>query len=242
MDAAAALTSVAARLSAIDWARVEKTLIDAPCARLPGVLAPDECASLVALYPDDRLFRSRVDMARHRFGVGEYKYFAAPLPSLVAELRAQAYPPLAGIANAWMRMLRSPERFPETLAAFERRCAEAGQRQPTPLLLRYEDGGYNCLHRDVYGSVAFPLQMTAFLSRPNHDYTGGEFLLVEQRPRAQLVAEVLLPEQGDLVVFPNDVRPVSGTRGVFRARVRHGVSRVRSGRRFTLGVIFHDAA
>ena len=181
-------------------------------------------------------------MERLRFGVGDYKYFGLPLPRPVLDLRTHAYPPLASIANRWMQDLGSPDRFPATLEEFQRRCQRAGQRRPTPLLLHYEAGGYNCLHQDLYGKVAFPLQVVAFLSRPGRDYDGGEFLLVEQRPRAQSVAEAIVGQQGELLVFANNFRPVAGSRGYYRGRVRHGVSRVRAGTRFTLGIIFHDAS
>jgi hypothetical protein len=205
--------SVTGRLQAEDWEKVESALGQRPYARLRARLTPGECEGLVALYDDDRHFRSRVDMRRHRFGEGEYKYFARPLPPLVEELRALAYPRLAAIANGWMSALRSPERFEPSLDEFLARCARAGQSRPTPLLLRYEAGGYNCLHQDVYGSVAFPLQLVAFLSRPGEDYTGGEFLLVEQRPRAQSIGEAFTAERGEMVVFTNRLRPVAGAPG-----------------------------
>jgi hypothetical protein len=233
--------SLSDRLAAVDWAGVATSLRERPYASLPGLLSPAECAGLSALYDGGAAFRSRVVMERHRFGVGEYKYFAEPLPPLVAELRRRLYAPLAGIANAWMEALGSDERYPASLEAFRAACAAQGQSEPTPLLLRYDAGGYNCLHQDVYGAVAFPLQAVAFLSRPGLDFTGGEFLLVEQRPRAQSVATVVSGRQGDLVVFPNRIRPVAGTRGVYRTTVRHGLSRLHSGRRHALGVIFHDA-
>lgn len=213
-----------------------------PYARMPPLLTPSECDDLVAIYQDDSRFRSRVDMERLRFGVGDYKYFALPLPRLVGDLRTHAYPPLASIANRWMEALGSADRFPATLVEFQRRCRIAGQHRPTPLLLHYEAGGYNCLHQDIYGKVSFPLQVVAFLSRPGRDYDGGEFLLVEQRPRAQSVAEAIVGQQGELLVFANNFRPVAGRRGHYRGRVRHGVSRVRAGTRFTLGIIFHDAS
>jgi hypothetical protein len=180
-------------------------------------------------------------MARFRFGEGEYKYFADPLPPVVAELRRHAYPPLAAIASDWEAALGRDRRYPPDLDGFLAVCAEHGQAKPTPLLLCYEAGGYNCLHQDLYGDVVFPLQLTCFLSRRGVDYTGGEFLLVEQRPRAQSRGEALAPEQGEIVIFTTRWRPVEGARGVYRAGVRHGVSRVRTGRRYTLGVIFHDA-
>ncbi|HEY7514003.1 MAG TPA: 2OG-Fe(II) oxygenase [Vicinamibacteria bacterium] len=205
------------------------------------LLTTAECIRLKALYDDDRLFSSRVEMERHRFGVGEYKYFTRPLPDLVEELRHGAYPPLARIANEWARALGRQDRYPADLGAFLRRCHAAGQTRPTPLLLRYQTGGFNALHQDLYGDVAFPLQLTVFLSRPGRDFTGGEFLLVEQRPRSQSVGDSLQLGQGEAVVFPNRHRPVRGRRGFHRASVRHGVSRLHSGHRYALGVIFHDA-
>jgi hypothetical protein len=173
--------------------------------------------------------------------VGDYKYFDYPLPDVVRQLRVEAYPPLASIANKWMEATGSDERFPQTLEAFHEHCRALGQTKPTPLLLHYESGGYNCLHQDLYGDLAFPLQVVCFLSRPNMDYTGGEFLLQEQRPRAQSVGEAVLPNQGEAIVFTTRYRPVKGSRGYYRANMKHGVSRVRSGTRYTLGVIFHEA-
>jgi hypothetical protein len=234
--------SVADRLAALDWGAIERSLDERGHAVTDSVLTSDECEALAGLYDVDALFRSRVDMARHRFGEGEYKYFAAPLPPLVQALRAELYPPLARIANRWNDRLGDAARYPATLDAFLARCAEAGQTKPTPLVLRYEAGGYNCLHQDVYGSVAFPLQALVPLTRPGVDYTGGELLFVEQRPRAQSAGEAVLPPQGALVFFTTRTRPVAGGRGHYRVNVRHGVSRVRSGTRYTLGVIFHDAA
>jgi hypothetical protein len=230
-----------ARLAALDWGAIEASLWRAGYATAGPVLTPSECAELIALYDDDRRFRSRVDMARYRFGAGDYKYFAAPLPPLVQALRTHAYPPLAAIANRWEAALGAATVHPPDLAALLARCRLRGQTKPTPLLLHYEAGGYNCLHQDLYGDVVFPLQLTCFLSRRGVDYTGGEFLLVEQRPRAQSRGEALAPEQGEIVIFTTRWRPVEGARGVYRAGVRHGVSRVRTGRRYTLGVIFHDA-
>jgi len=229
------------RVEGLDWGGIEKALWDVGYAKTPPLLTPEECAELVALYPDDSRFRSRIDMARYRFGVGDYKYFARPLPPLVEALRVHAYPHLAAIANRWMAALGVPERYPTDLTDLLARCRRHGQTKPTPLLLHYEAGGYNCLHQDLYGEVAFPLQLTGFLSRGGADYTGGEFLLVEQRPRAQSRGEVVPAEQGEIVVFATRYRPVAGARGHYRASVRHGVSRVLSGSRYTLGVIFHDA-
>jgi uncharacterized protein len=233
--------SIAERLAALDWKGIEASLWEDGYARTAPVLTAQECAGLIALYPDASRFRSRIDMARFRFGVGDYQYFADPLPPLVATLRQHAYPPVAAIANRWMEALGARDRYPEELAGLLARCHRAGQTKPTPLLLHYEAGGYNCLHRDLYGEVAFPLQLTAFLSRRGVDYTGGEFLLVEQRPRAQSRGEAIPTEQGELVIFATAERPVRGSRGYFRSGMRHGVSRVRSGSRYTLGVIFHDA-
>jgi hypothetical protein len=232
---------IATRLAALDWSAIERSLWASGWAKTPPVLTPDECAGLIALYADETRFRSRIDMARYRFGVGEYKYFAAPLPPLVDALRTHAYPPLAAVANQWQAALGDPELFPGDLTALLRRCHKRGQTKATPLLLRYEAGGYNCLHQDLYGDVVFPLQLTCFLSRRGADYDGGDFLLVEQRPRAQSRGESIATEQGEILIFTTRYRPVEGTRGVYRAAMRHGVSRVRSGLRYTLGVIFHDA-
>ena len=229
------------RLAALDWSAIERSLWEWGWAKTPAVLTPDECAGLSGLYTDESRFRSRIDMARYRFGVGEYKYFAAPLPPLVEELRTHAYPPLAAVANQWQAAFGDPELFPGELPALLRRCHKRGQTKPTPLLLRYEAGGYNCLHQDLYGDVVFPLQLTCFLSRRGVDYEGGDFLLVEQRPRAQSRGESIATEQGEILIFTTRYRPVEGTRGVYRAAMRHGVSRIRSGLRYTLGVIFHDA-
>jgi hypothetical protein len=235
------LESVADRVAALDWDALERSLWDFGYAHTPALLAPGECEALVALYDHDALFRSRVDMRRHAFGEGDYKYFATPLPAVVRELREAFYPRLAPIANRWMEALGSATRYPPTLERFLEVCAARGQTKPTPLLLHYEAGGYNCLHQDTYGDVAFPLQVAAFLSRPGVDYTGGEFLLVEQRPRAQSRGEAVAPGRGELVIFATRERPARGGRGFHRVNLRHGVSRIRSGRRYTLGVIFHDA-
>ena len=232
---------LADRLAALDWPTLEVGLWERGWASTPDFLTAEECNGLIRAYGDDRLFRSRVDMGRHRFGVGDYKYFARPLPKLVEQLRIHAYPRLAAIANGWAEALESRDRFPPTLDAFLARCAKAGQTKPTPLLLHYQAGGYNCLHQDVYGAVGFPFQIVFFLSRPGEDYDGGEFLLVEQRPRAQSVGEAMLGRRGELLVFTNRIRPARGARGFHRVNVRHGVSRVRSGTRYTLGIIFHDA-
>jgi uncharacterized protein len=233
--------SVGERLAALDWVEIERQLWEFGYAKTPAVLTADECAGLIALYPDDARFRSRVDMARYRFGVGDYKYFAHPLPPLVTALRAEAYPPLAAIANRWSEALGAGAAYPASLDGLLARCAAQGQTKPTPLLLHYEAEGYNCLHQDLYGDVVFPLQLTCFLSRRGVDYQGGDFLLVEQRPRAQSRGESIATEQGEMVIFTTRERPVRGARTWSRTAMRHGVSRVRSGTRYTLGVIFHDA-
>jgi len=229
------------RLRQIDWADVARALDDRGWATTPPLLTTAECAELIGLYRDERRFRSRVDMARFRFGEGEYKYFASPLPPVVRELRRHAYSHLAPIAMAWEKTLGSDHSYPPELDEFLAVCAAHGQTKPTPLLLRYEAGGYNCLHQDLYGDVAFPLQMTCLLSRAGQDFTGGEFLLVEQRPRAQSTGSVVPLERGQIVIFATRHRPAHGTRGAYRVTLRHGVSRVTSGERHTLGVIFHDA-
>jgi hypothetical protein len=229
------------RIEALDWKQIAGELDAHGCAVLPALLSPDDCDRIAALYTDDARFRSKVIMARHGFGRGEYRYLAYPLPDLVAELRGALYPGLAAIANRWNEALASEIRFPDEHGAFLARCHEAGQTRPTPLLLRYQEGDYNCLHQDLYGEHVFPLQATFLLSRPARDFTGGELLLTEQRPRMQSRAEVVPLEQGDAVVFPVRQRPVEGKRGIYRVTMRHGVSRIRSGRRLAMGVIFHDA-
>jgi len=211
-------------------------------ALLPGLLGARDCRALVRSYDDRALFRSRVVMARHGFGRGEYSYFAYPLPEVVAGLRETLYPPLAAVANRWNEALGIHKRFPTDHTGYLRRCHRAGQTRPTPLLLRYGAGDYNCLHQDLYGEEVFPLQVTVLLAEPGRDFTGGEFVLTEQRPRRQSRAEVVPLGRGDAVVFPVHHRPVEGSRGFYRAKLRHGVSRVRSGQRHALGIIFHDAA
>ena len=225
-----------------DWARISSELDAQGNAVLEGLISPDECDALAALYQDEERFRSRVVMARHGFGRGEYKYFNYPLPDLVGKLRATLYPPLAEIANRWNKAMGVGARFPDEHAKFIKRCHAAGQRRPTPLLLQYGAGDYNCLHQDLYGEHVFPLQLTILLSRPGRDFTGGEFVMTEQRPRMQSRAEVVPLAKGDAVIFAVHHRPVQGTRGVYRVNLRHGVSRVRSGHRHTAGIIFHDAA
>jgi hypothetical protein len=229
------------RVDALDWAQIERELDGQGCAVLKGLLSADECRALAALYPDDAHFRSRVVMARHGFGRGEYKYFSYPLPDPIAELRPRLYVRLAGIANRWNQTMRIDISYPADHDAFLQRCHKAGQTRPTPLLLQYEAGDYNCLHQDLYGEHVFPIQVAILLSEPGRDFEGGELVLTEQRPRMQSRAEVVPLRQGDAVAFAVHVRPVQGTRGAYRVNMRHGVSRLRSGRRHTLGMIFHDA-
>ncbi len=229
------------RAADMDWDRIAGDLESYGCATTGPLLGAAECKTLIASYADESLFRSRVVMARHGFGKGEYKYFTYPLPDLVAELRGGFYPPLARIANRWNEALGIEQRFPDRLESFLARCRKVGQSKPTPLLLSYQAGDYNCLHQDLYGEHVFPLQLAILLSEPERDFTGGEFLLTEQRPRMQSRGEVVSLRRGEGVIFPVHHRPVQGTRGIYRVNMRHGVSRLRSGTRHTLGVIFHDA-
>jgi uncharacterized protein len=229
------------RLAALDWSAMARSLDERGYATIAALLAPARCAELAAMYEERERFRSRVVMERVRFGVGEYKYFAPPLPPLVGALRAALYPHLAPIANRWGRAMGRKGAYPADLERFLEICRRAGQTKPTPLLLRYEAGGYNCLHQDLYGEVAFPIQLTCLLSRGGIDFSGGEFLLVENRPRAQSRGEAVTLEQGEAIIFATSERPVAGSRGHYRVTMRHGVSRVRHGRRLTLGIIFHDA-
>ncbi len=223
------------------WLELERDLDIQGNAVLHQLISPEECGQLAALYDQEEGFRSRIVMARHGFGRGEYKYFDYPLPPLIAELRTSLYRQLAPIANRWNEAMGIGVRYPGSHAEFLERCHQAGQRRATPLLLRYTAGDYNCLHQDVYGEHVFPLQVAILLSRPDQDFTGGEFVMTEQRPRMQSRAEVVPLSQGDGVVFTVRQRPVQGSRGVYRVNLRHGVSRIRSGRRHTLGIIFHDA-
>jgi uncharacterized protein len=233
---------IAERSQALDWNRVAQDLDSRGSAVLVGLLQPEECRGLADLYPVDSLFRSRIVMGRHGFGRGEYKYFNYPLPDVIAALRTALYPQLAPIANRWNEAMRIEVRYPAEHAKFIARCHEAGQLKPTPLLLQYGVDDYNCLHQDLYGEHVFPLQVAVLLSEPGRDFTGGEFVMTEQRPRMQSRAEVVPLRQGDAVVFAVHHRPVQGTRGVYRVNLRHGVSRIRSGHRHTMGIIFHDAA
>ena len=229
------------RVETIDWSSASTHLDGYGWAMLKTLLTAAECESIAGLYGDDRRFRSHVVMARHGFGRGEYKYFAYPLPDIVAELRMALYPRLVAIANRWNESMGIDVRFPDGLGEFIERCHKAGQTRPTPLLLKYAAGDFNALHQDLYGEHVFPLQVTILLSDPEKEFDGGEFVLTEQRPRMQTRAEVVPLRQGDAVVFAVRDRPVQGTRGAYRVRMRHGVSRLRSGRRYTVGLIFHDA-
>jgi hypothetical protein len=225
-----------------NWEEAGAALDEQGWAVLPRLLDARACDAAAALWKDEERFRSRVVMARHGFGRGEYRYFRYALPDPVARLRSALYPPLAEVANRWQSALGRAERYPSDPQAYLERCRAAGQARPTPLLLRYGPGDYNCLHQDLYGAEAFPLQVAILLSRPGSDFTGGEFLLAEQRPRRQSRATVVPLEQGDAVAFAVSERPVSGSRGCYRSRMKHGVSTIRSGERFTLGLIFHDSA
>ena len=225
----------------LDWERISSEVDEFGRAVVPGMLTPRECAQYAVSYASPQLFRSRVVMERHGFGRGEYQYFAYPLPAALEELRGALYAPLAAIANRWHDALGIDTRFPARHDEFVARCHAAGQMRPTPLLLQYREGDYNCLHQDLYGEHVFPLQVAVLLSRPGIDFTGGEFVLTEQRPRMQSRVEVVPLEQGDAVIFPVNLRPVNGARGAYRVNMRHGVSRLRSGLRHTLGIIFHDA-
>lgn len=232
---------VESRVNAYDWTETGRSLDDHGWAMLDRILSPEECAAIARLYHEDGRFRSHVVMARHGFGRGEYKYFAYPLPDIIADLRATLYPRLAPIANRWNESMGIDVRFPAEHASFLERCHAAGQTRPTPLLLQYGAGDFNALHQDLYGEHVFPFQVVFLLSRPGADFTGGEFVLVEQRPRMQSRVEVVPLGLGDAAIFAVHHRPVQGTRGVYRVNLRHGVSRLRSGHRHTTGVIFHDA-
>jgi hypothetical protein len=230
------------RVAGVDWRQAAASLDVRGYVMTAALLTSEQCRGLAALYDREDTFRSRVVMQRHGFGRGEYKYLRYPLPPVVEALRQAIYPQLAPIANRWRERLREDGRFPATLGSYLGECHKAGQERPTPLILKYETGDYNCLHQDLYGPLVFPLQLTVLLSAPEADFSGGEFLLVEQRPRAQSRGEVVPLRQGEAVIFPVHHRPVEGARGPYRVTMRHGVSRLRAGRRFTLGVIFHDAA
>jgi hypothetical protein len=236
------MLSIQRRIDALDWHDVEQSLSARGYAVTTPILTPAECDAIVAVYHDDARFRIQVIMERHRFGLGDYKYFSHPLPETVANLRTAAYPHLAEVANQWAETLdESHPPYPPDHAAFLKLCHKAGQTKPTPLVLHYEAGGYNCLHQDLYGEVSFPLQMVILLGQPGRDWDGGEFVLVEQQPRAQSKAEVVLANQGQAILFTTRYRPVKGSHGHYRVNLRHGVSRVHRGTRYTLGIIFHDA-
>jgi uncharacterized protein len=229
------------RVNAFDWQQIGKDLDEQGSALLPGALSAQECQALAGLYPNESIFRSRVVMGRHGFGRGEYKYFSYPLPNLIQGLRTALYPRLAPVANRWNAAMGIEVRYPENHQDFLQRCHDAGQQRPTPLLLQYGEGDFNCLHQDLYGEHVFPIQVAILLSEPQRDFTGGEFVLTEQRPRMQSRPEVVPLRQGDAVAFAVHHRPVRGTRGTYRVSLRHGVSRLRSGQRYTVGIIFHDA-
>jgi len=233
--------SPAARVAVYDWRALTGELDNYGCAVLPKLLSPEECHSMAALYSDESHFRSHIQMARHGFGKGEYRYFKYPLPAVLDGLRTSLYPRLAGLANEWNGRMGIDERYPEDHASFLNRCRRAGQTRPTPLLLKYVPGDFNCLHQDLYGALAFPIQVAILLSEPGKDFTGGEFVLSEQRPRMQSRVEVVPLGKGDAVAFAVHNRPVKGSRGNYRVNLRHGVSRIRSGMRYTVGIIFHDA-
>jgi hypothetical protein len=229
------------RVHELDWQRISQELDKHGNVVLPGILRPGECDALAALYPDDDHFRSRVVMERYNFGRGEYKYFRYPLPEIISEIRTTSYSHLAPVANRWNELMGVDVRYPKAHSDFIKRCHQAGQTRPTPLLLQYGPGDFNCLHQDLYGEHVFPIQVTILLSQPGRDFTGGEFVLTEQKPRMQSQVEVVPPGKGDAVAFAVHHRPVKGKRGYYRMNFRHGVSRLRSGRRHTLGIIFHDA-
>lgn len=234
--------SVAQRIDVLDWKAAAESLSDRGYAVAAPILSPAECASLATLYGDESRFRSHIIMERYRFGIGNYKYFANPLPEIVRELRTSTYPHLAEVANRWAESLgEKTPRYPQDHAAFLKICHTAGQTKPTPLVLHYEEGGFNCLHQDLYGEVSFPLQMVFLLGQDGRDWDGGEFILVEQQPRAQSKPQVVHADQGQAIIFTTRYRPVKGSRGYYRVNLRHGVSRVHRGTRYTLGIIFHDA-
>jgi hypothetical protein len=242
MSHPAAIKSIPQRVDAVDWSQVSKDLDVEGNAIIKGMLAPDECDRIRVLYDEQDIFRSQVVMERHGFGRGEYRYFRYPLPDLIAELRTAIYPHLVPTANAWNTAMGFDVRYPAQHADYIARCRQAGQDKPTPLLLKYGPGDYNCLHQDLYGEHVFPLQVAILLSEPDRDFTGGEFVLTEQRPRMQSRPIVVPLRKGDAVVFAVRNRPVHGTKGSYRVNLRHGVSRLHSGNRITLGIIFHDAA
>ncbi|MEC0245566.1 2OG-Fe(II) oxygenase [Paenibacillus chitinolyticus] len=233
--------NAAERIAGLDWDSIRQSLDEHGYAKLPSMLDSTQCEELIGGYGEERLYRSTINMARYRFGLGEYKYYRAPLPDVIREMREAFYPPLADIANSWLKRLNQETLYPDSLSGFLEQCRREEQTRPTPLILKYEAGGYNCLHQDVYGSVFFPFQVVFALNRKEQDYTGGEFLLVEQRPRAQSRGHVLTLERGEGLIFPTTHRPVSGSRGYYKTTLRHGVSTVTTGTRYSLGLVFHDA-
>ena len=241
LSSASAPVTAEGRISSYDWNLLVGELDNFGCAVMPKLLTRDECTAIASLYPDESRFRSHIVMARHGFGKGEYRYFKYPLPDLIGDLRTALYPRLASVANAWNERMGMEERYPCEHAEFLRQCQAAGQIRPTPLLLQYVPGDFNCLHQDLYGDLAFPIQVAVLLSEPDRDFTGGEFVLTEQRPRMQSRVDVVPLRQGDAVAFAVHNRPVRGSKGNYRVNLRHGVSRVRSGMRHTVGIIFHDA-
>lgn len=229
------------RVESLDWPAIHNSLNQSGWAKTTAILTPDECADLCSMYSDEARFRSKITMQRHRFGVGEYKYFTYPLPELITELRQSLYPLLAPLANEWTNQLGIATSFPKTHEQFIKHCRAQGQTRPTPLLLRYGSGGYNCLHQDLYGAVFFPFQTVFLLNQPGNDFDGGEFVLVEQRPRSQSAAQVINPVLGEGVIFTTRWRPVRGNKGFYRVSIRHGVSTLTQGIRHTLGIVYHDA-
>ncbi|MFS0838533.1 2OG-Fe(II) oxygenase [Paenibacillus sp. 1P03SA] len=233
--------NIAKRIAGLDWGFIRQSLDEHGYAKLPPMLDSSQCGELIGGYGDEPLYRSTIHMARYRFGLGEYKYYRAPLPSVIQEMREGFYPALADTANSWLKLLNKEAVYPGTLSEFLEQCRLEEQTRPTPLILKYEAGGYNCLHQDVYGSVFFPFQIVFALNQKEEDYTGGEFLLVEQRPRAQSRGHVLTLERGEGLIFPTTHRPVPGSRGYYKTTLRHGVSTVTAGTRYSLGLVFHDA-
>jgi hypothetical protein len=235
------MQEVIERIENFDWAGVRESLNDKGYAILPKVLDGDKCDALITQYEQPQLFRKTVVMERYRFGLGEYKYYSYPLPAMIQSIRESVYPKLAPVANNWMKVLGIETAYPDTLEELQQQCHTAGQIKPTVLILKYGEGGHNTLHQDLYGELFFPIQLVLFLSEPDEDYTGGEFVLTQQTPRAQSKAIVLTPGKGDLLLFTTNFRPVKGTKGYYRVNMKHGVSEVHSGNRYTLGIIFHDA-
>ncbi|KIL41352.1 prolyl 4-hydroxylase subunit alpha [Gordoniibacillus kamchatkensis] len=229
------------RITALDWISLQRMLDDRGYAIVPALLDNSQCQEIIGTYEEEARFRTTIQMARYRFGIGEYKYYQAPLPQLLEQLRSGFYPELAKMANRWLEQLGRDPAYPASLAQFLEQCRENGQSRSTPLILKYEAGGYNCLHQDLYGEVFFPFQVVFVLNQREMDYAGGEFLLVEQRPRAQSRGHAISLDQGAALIFPTNYRPVLGSRGYYKTAIRHGVSTITSGTRYSLGIIFHDA-